>query len=113
MAVKKAKIVEQVEETVDVAVEETKEEVTEAVVDDVQVDIPEEKADEITVDAEAFKVNEVNIPEEKEKKVRIRLRVDHHCSIAMERYDFKAGKTYDVPANVKLILDRAGLLAPL
>lgn len=112
MAVKKAKTVEQVEETVDVAVEETKEEVTEAV-DDVQVDIPEEKADEITVDAEAFKVNEVNIPEEKEKKVRIRLRVDHHCSIAMERYDFKAGKTYDVPANVKLILDRAGLLAPL
>ena len=41
------------------------------------------------------------------------MRVDHKCCIAMERYDLVAGKTYVVPRNVKNILNKAGLLAPL
>ncbi len=100
MAVKKKQNVEaQVEET---KIEETKVEVTE----------PVEEA-EVQVNPEAIKVEEVNIPEEKDKKVKIRLRVDHHCCIAMQRYNFKAGECYNVPANVKTILDKAGLLSPL
>lgn len=47
------------------------------------------------------------------ENVKIRLRVDHSCCIAMERYDFKAGRTYNVPKNVKRILNRAGVLSPL
>lgn len=107
MAVKKTKQTEQVEENI--VVEDKPVEEEKVIVD------TEEKSDEdtITVDTDAFEVNEVNIPEEKEKKVKIRMRVDHHCVIAMERYDLKAGKTYDVPANVKGILDKAGLLSPL
>lgn len=45
--------------------------------------------------------------------VKIRMRVDHKCCIAMERYDLKAGKVYAVPENVKNILNKAGLLSPL
>lgn len=116
MAVKKKQTVDEVkvdEVEVKTDAEETKEDVADT--DEVSVEIPEEKeeTDGIEVDPEALVVDEVKIPEEKDKKVKIRLRVDHHCSIAMVRYDFKAGKVYDVPVNVKLILDNAGLLAPL
>lgn len=48
-----------------------------------------------------------------ESRVKIRMRVDHTCTIAMERYEFKQGEVYRVPRNVKRILNRAGLLAPL
>lgn len=119
MAVKKTtkQNVEQVEETVEVAVEEpvVEEAVETEPVEEVQVEVPEAKKsdEEITIDTNAFKVDEVNIPKEKDRKVKIRMRVDHHCCIAMERYDLKAGKCYDVPANVKKILDKAGLLSPL
>jgi len=67
---------------------------------------PEVKEDDVVVEAktEAKKPN---------GKVKIRMRVDHKCCIAMERYDLKAGKTYEVPRNVKNILNKAGLLAPL
>ena len=64
---------------------------------------------EIEVDTEAITVKEDNQP----KIARIRMRVDHKCCVAMERYDLKAGKTYNVPENVKDILNKAGLLAPL
>ena len=85
----------------------------EKVEETVEVEIPEEKKEEgITVDEEALKVKEDKMPRE-DKRVRIRMRVDHHCSIAMEHYDLKQGKCYDVPENVKKILDEAGLLAPL
>lgn len=49
----------------------------------------------------------------KEGTVKIRMRVDHRCTIAMVRYDLKKGQTYIVPENVKRILDKAGFLAPL
>lgn len=45
--------------------------------------------------------------------VKIRMRVDHNCNIGTERYYFVKGKVYNVPENVKRILNQAGLLAPL
>lgn len=119
MAIKKAKqnvdvTTEEVVET-GIEVEDTPVETVEE--PEVEINVPEEtdklKEDDVTVDLNAFKFDEANIPEEKEKKVKIRMRVDHHCVIAMERYDLKAGKCYDVPKNVKDILNRAGLLSPL
>lgn len=68
-----------------------------------------ENSPKVDVDLSA-KVDEHKKPEE---RVKIRLRVDHSCCIAMEYYDFKAGKVYTVPKNVKKILNRAGLLSPL
>ena len=90
---------EMVEETIEVAeVEVEVAEVTEEVKPTVEVD---------TKSAEESNSAKIN------GKVKIRMRVDHKCCIAMERYDLKAGKTYTVPENVKGILNRAGLLAPL
>lgn len=66
----------------------------------------------IKIDTDNINVNEANIPQEKEN-VKIRMRVDHRCSIGTVRYDLKAGKTYNVPENVKRILNDAGLLSPL
>jgi hypothetical protein len=79
--------------------------VEEPVVAEVEEEVTEEPAEE--------EVETVDIPEEPEKKVKIRMRVDHNCTIAMENYDLKQGKTYDVPKDVKRILEEAGLLAPL
>lgn len=116
MAVQRKKKAEEVkvEEPV---VAEVEEEVTkEPAEEEVEtVDIPEEpeKKDDVVVDTESLKVDEEKIPEEPEKKVKIRMRVDHNCTIAMENYDLKQGKTYDVPKDVKRILEEAGLLAPL
>ena len=76
---------------------------------EVQVNPSVEETPDVQVDTEA-KVDTSNKPEE---KVKIRMRVDHKCCIAMERYDLVAGKTYVVPRNVKNILNKAGLLAPL
>lgn len=75
-------------------------------VPEVEVETPATK--DVEVDTESAKVN--NRPS---GNVKIRMRVDHKCCIAMERYDLKAGKTYVVPENVKRILNKAGLLAPL
>ena len=47
------------------------------------------------------------------ENVKIRMAADHSCVIAMERYDLKAGKTYNVPRNVRNILNKRGLLKPL
>lgn len=47
------------------------------------------------------------------ENVKIRLRVNHSCNIAGEQYDFKAGKVYTVPKNVKRIMNKAGFLSPL
>ena len=88
------------------------EEVTETVENtlEVEVVVEEPKQPEVVVDT---KVAEVNMSNKPNGKVRIRMRVDHRCCIAMERYDLKAGETYLVPENVKTILNKAGLLAPL
>ena len=83
--------------------------VEEPVVAEVEEEVTEEPSEEPAEEV----VETVDIPEEPEKKVKIRMRVDHNCTIAMENYDLKQGKTYDVPKDVKRILEEAGLLAPL
>ena len=86
-------------------------------VSDIQIDpvTPTEQANnehapKVDVEVAPTGVDEKKKPEE---RVKIRLRVDHNCCIAMEFYEFKANKVYTVPKNVKRILNRAGLLAPL
>ena len=86
-------------------------------VSDIQIDpvTPTEQANNehspnVNVEVAPTGVDEKRKPEE---RVKIRLRVDHNCCIAMEFYEFKANKVYTVPKNVKRILNRAGLLAPL
>lgn len=82
-------------------------------------DVPSEnetpgfKKGEVIVRYDKVAADAANIPEEKARKVRIRMRVDHSCTIAMVRYNLKAGCVYDVPQNVRRILQEAGLLAPL
>lgn len=101
--------VECVENGVDVVETEVEvEETTEVEVPEVTVETP--VANDVVVDTESAQVNTSNKPS---GNVKIRMRVDHKCCIAMERYDLKAGKTYVVPENVKRILNKAGLLAPL
>lgn len=97
-------------EEIDTKVEEVKEEVVEPEIP--EVEIPEVKVEEpkVEVDIKSAEVKDCNRPN---SGVKIRMRVDHSCTIAMERYDLKAGKTYIVPANVKRILNNAGLLSPL
>ena len=109
MAVKK-KQTKAVEEEVNV-VEEVN--AVEVVAEDIQENTEDVKNDSIEVVEEYFDVDEEQIPEEKNKNVRIRMRVDHRCTIAMERYDLKKGQCYNVPENVRNILNNAGLLAPL
>ena len=87
------------EKTPDVEVEKPKTEETENKVETT-----------LEVDTSKAKVDEKKEPE---ANVKIRMREDHRCTIAMVRYDFKKGKLYTVPANVKRILNNAGLLAPL
>lgn len=97
---------EQVEDTENLGAEET-----EVAVEDIPVvEVEEPKEPEVTVEVEKANVDTSNKPN---GNVKIRMRVDHKCCIAMERYDLKEGKTYVVPENVKRILNKAGLLAPL
>ena len=115
MALKKVE--EEVKTTVNVQNETKDEPITpevEVTVEVPEVEVPEVEVEEpkadIEVDADKAEVKANNRPN---GNVKIRMRVDHKCCIAMERYDLKAGKTYVVPENVKRILNKAGLLAPL
>lgn len=117
MAVKKVKdetkVTAEVVETTEVEVnEEQAVETTEVETTEVEVEVEEtaKVEDEVEVDTEKAEVNSSNKPD---GNVKIRMRVDHKCCIAMERYDLKEGKTYVVPQNVKRILNDSGLLAPL
>lgn len=130
MAVKKLKDTEV--KTQEVETVETNVEVSENVevntetetdsVEEVQVEVPEVEVPEIevpendtqdsTIEVETEKA-QVNTSNKPNGNVKIRMRVDHKCTIAMERYDLKAGKTYTVPLNVKRVLNKAGLLSPL
>ena len=89
---------------------EVNEEVLEVEVPEVEVENTEDKASDVDVDVDNTEVKDSNRPN---SGVKIRMRTDHSCTIAMQRYDLKAGKTYVVPANVKRILNNAGLLSPL
>ena len=111
----------EVQETPVVSTDETVEEVSveipvegETTVEEtsIEVETPEVEIEEPEVKVDVEKA-EVNVSSKPSGNVKIRMRTDHKCCIAMERYDLKAGKTYVVPVNVKNILNRAGLLAPL
>ena len=97
------------------SVEEVQVEVPEVEVPEVEVpevEVPENDTQDSTVEVETDKA-QVNTSNKPNGNVKIRMRVDHKCTIAMERYDLKAGKTYTVPLNVKRVLNKAGLLSPL
>ena len=122
MAVKKTSKEQKPVEVVEV--QETPVVDTEPVEEEVSVEIPVEEETPVEVEAPEVEVEEpevkvdvekaeVNVSNKPSGNVKIRMRTDHKCCIAMERYDLKAGKTYVVPVNVKNILNRAGLLAPL
>ena len=140
MAVKKAKTVkeeldEKVSAPVDVTVDEDVADVvdeTETASDENEIDVVDETASDVEVDDPTtieVEVEEepsntddvevsvedavVNTAKKPNGNVKIRMRVDHKCCIAMERYDLKADKVYTVPENVKEILNKAGLLSPL
>lgn len=109
MAVKKATANKESEVKVEVTPEV---EITEEVV---------EEFEEVTTETEEIKENkglEVDptpVADEPKVKgnVRIRMNKDHSCFIGGEHYVLTAGQCYNVPENVKNILNRAGLLAPL
>ena len=122
MAVKKTNKEQKPVEVVEV--QETPVVDTEPVEEEVSVEIPVEEETPVEVETPEVEVEEpevkvdvekaeVNVSNKPSGNVKIRMRTDHKCCIAMERYDLKAGKTYVVPVNVKNILNRAGLLAPL
>lgn len=92
----------------------------------VEVEVPvetvETKVDTVEVAEEKHEVETPHLEvDESKAKVnkapsgtsKIRMRVDHKCTVAMVKYDLEKGKTYVVPDNVKRILNKAGLLAPL
>lgn len=113
MAVKKTNTKTKATEVESVEVENTEVEVEETPA--VEFEVPEKvevetPVNDVEVDTENTEVDNSSKPS---GSVKIRMRVDHKCTIAMERYDLKAGKTYVVPENVKRILNNAGLLAPL
>lgn len=93
------------------AVKAAEESVTEVVVDTTS------PMEQLGSDAERVRSvevsNSVNAHRKPMENVKVRLRADHSCCIAGEYYDFKAGKVYIVPRNVKKILGRADLLIPV
>lgn len=56
---------------------------------------------------------QVKIITNPQKFVKIKLNRDLYTYIGDKYYDFKVGKTYKVPQNVKRILGKAGMLKPM
>lgn len=120
MAVKKAKKENEVEVDVATAVVDPIPEIdavedgTETVDETPEVEVETETTVETSKDVDVT-IEDTVVDNTKKPigNVKIRMRVDHKCCIAMERYDLKAGKVYTVPANVKTILNKAGLLSPI
>nr|DAT59004.1 MAG TPA: hypothetical protein [Caudoviricetes sp.] len=85
----------------------------EIVGDTIEVNIPveeEEVKEEPVVEIDEDSIEAVEKPE---SMVKIRMRENHRCCIALERYDLEKDKVYIVPSNVRDILNGAGLLSPL
>ena len=108
-------VVEEVQVDTEV-VEEVKEEVVEeevkeepVVTIDVEAVTQKEEEDSKVVIGDT-KVDTSTLPE---RTVRIRLRVNHRCTIGGEFYDLKEGQCYNVPISVKKRLNKAGILSPL
>lgn len=64
---------------------------------------------------EAVKVDTTALDESSkpEKNVKVKLKCDHKCNIGGNWYVFKAGVQYNVPSNVKDILQGAGMLSAI
>lgn len=109
MAVKKSKKTEVVVETPNVEIDtEAVEEVVEEVIE------TEEKTSDFEVEVVPEVVEEAKpATTSSNGNVRIRMAKKHVCFIGGTRYFLEAGQCYNVPANVKDILNRAGLLSPL
>ena len=71
------------------------------------VEVEEPKKEEVV------EVTPIQKKEAPKGNVRVRLNKNHHCFIGGEYYNFTKGNCYLVPENVKCILNKAGLLAPL
>ena len=97
------KVVEKKEETMDSVLA-----VAENVAENVEETPIEEEKSDITFNADI----PVKIPAS-EKLVRVATFDNHTCVIGGKRYTFIKGVCQNVPSNVKEILKRAGLLAPL
>lgn len=101
-------------------VTETSTEVTENV--EKTADIPAEikesvKAKEST-EVEAEVTANPNLVMESDRytekpNVRIKTIKDYHCNVAGTMYYFEKGKCYNVPSNIKMVLNKAGVLAVL
>lgn len=120
MAVKKLNKVEEAkEEKVETPQEDNKEvenvEVSETGLEVETQTTPIEEPQVEVEENQNIQVDTTEVEQSKKKSgtAKIKMRTDHKCCIAMERYDLKAGKTYVVPENVKNILNKAGLLLPL
>lgn len=69
---------------------------------------PAKGKDEIT-----FNPDPVGAKSPEQKKVKVTTVRDHACTIGGQQYAFKKGKVVVVPENVKRVLKKAGILAPL
>lgn len=79
---------------------------------------PKEGVDESTQVQEEVIVQEpiqevVTTPVKEDKKVKIKMGSNHRCCIGGDWYVFIKDKEYNVPPNVKEILNRGGLIKPL
>lgn len=97
---------EEVTSPTEEAVEETVEKIEEVSEPEI---VEEENTLENFLKEEAEKENNKPLG----KTVKVKLRENHHCTIAKTRYDFVAGVIYSVPQNVKDILDRGGYLTAI
>lgn len=90
-------------------------EVTVETTEKVEEKAPDATANEVTTPIVEISEPDLEIEPQKtsQKIVKIRMRQDHRCTIAGELYNLKEGCCYNVPMSVKLILNKAGVLAPL
>lgn len=104
MAVKKKDTV------VEAKIDKEKEEM---VGDTIEVNIPVEEEEVKEEPVVEIDEDSIEVVEKPESMVKIRMRENHRCCIALERYDLEKDKVYIVPSNVRDILNGAGLLSPL
>lgn len=71
--------------------------------------IPSVKSGEVIT----FNPDPVGSKAQEQKKVKVSTVRDHSCTIGGQSYAFKKGKVVVVPENVKRVLKKAGILAPL
>lgn len=85
------------------------------IVEEVKEEVPVVEVLDKVIEEKKVDINKDNVDESKipEKDVKIKLKEDHRCWVGRELYDFKKGKTYNVPKELKMRLASAGVLMPL